>query len=101
MSELKEVNKRVRELEKWIKKNYPSTIEEAKFELINVLCELLLKSKKDSAFKNLSDLEKALIGILVILTIAEKKKKLEQVKQAKEEIELKEMKKRKKSDTKK
>jgi len=76
MSELKEVNKRVRELEKWIKKNYPSTIEEAKFELINVLCELLLKSKKDSAFKNLSDLEKALIGILVILTIAEKKEKI-------------------------
>jgi len=69
------------------------------FTFINTLCQLLLSSKKDTAFKNLTDLETALKERLLALVMIVKK--IARVKHEKELEKQKEKEKAKvKSDTK-
>jgi len=99
LAELKEVVKRTTELESWITKTYSESLEQMNFTFINTLCQLLLSSKKDTAFKNLTDLETALKERLLALVMIVKK--IARVKHEKELEKQKEKEKAKvKSDTK-
>jgi len=90
LADLKDVIKRTNELVAWITKTYSESIEQLNLNLINTLCEFLIKSRRDIIFKNLTDLETALKEILISLTIIVRKVELQ-----KKEKELEAQKKKK------